>query len=302
MERRLALLMILMPVLGSTVALVWLWGYGIDAVDIGLCLGMYTVTMLGITAGFHRCFTHRSFQAGNTMRLLLGVAGSMAAQGPVLFWAACHRRHHQYSDQPGDPHSPTLYDYGLRGWCHGLWHAHVGWMLRHNREDWARYVPDLLRDRLVFRLNQYYFIWLGVGLCLPAVLGGVLQWSWQGLLSGLLWGGFVRIFLLHHATWSVNSLCHMYGARPYATDDASTNNLLCALLTCGEGWHNNHHAFPTSARHGLAWWQLDVTYLVLWAAHKAGLVWDIKVAPIPTGAARRRRYRVVPRQERNHHR
>ncbi|WP_392535318.1 acyl-CoA desaturase [Nostoc sp. C117] len=277
LERQIALLIVFIPWLGTIAAFILLWKHGIGLVELGLCLSMYVVTTLGVTAGFHRLFTHRSFQTGRTIQVLLGIAGSMAAQGPILFWVACHRRHHQNSDRPNDPHSPNLYTQGIRGRLAGFWHAHLGWMFNHDSEDWVRFVPELLRDQLIFKVNNWYFLWIFLGCLIPAILGGLLTWTWQGIISGLFWGGFVRIFLVHHSTWSINSICHIYGSRPYETNDESTNNFLCALLACGEGWHNNHHAFPASARHGLEWWQFDLTYLVIHLLEKTGLIWDVKL-------------------------
>ena len=276
-ERQIALLAIITPPLGLIAAIIVLWGHGISSVELSLCLGMYAMTTLGITLGFHRLFTHRSFATGKVMQILLGIAGSMAVQGPVLFWAATHRRHHLKSDHPEDPHSPNINGPGIRNQLHGFWHAHIGWMLNHDSENWVRYVPDLLRDRLIFRLNQWYFYWVFLGLLIPAILGGLLTLTWQGILSGLLWGGFVRIFFVHHSTWSINSICHLYGSHPYETKDQSTNNVFCALWAFGEGWHNNHHAFPASARHGLEWWQIDITYLVIYLLEKSGLAWNLKI-------------------------
>jgi stearoyl-CoA desaturase (delta-9 desaturase) len=284
----MALIVVVLPLLGFMGVVAWYWGRGIDPTDLALCLGMAAVTMLGITCGFHRHFTHRGFEAHPAVRFCLGVAGSMAAQGPLLYWVACHRRHHQHSDTDDDPHSPHTTPATFRGRLSGLWHAHVGWMFRHEPESWGRYVPDLLRDELAFALNRRYFVWVGVGLLLPAGLGGLLAGSWMGLWAGLCWGGLVRAFLVHHATWSINSLCHAFGSAPYETDDRSTNNPLCALLTFGEGWHNNHHAFPASARHGLEWWQLDVTYGVIRLFERVGLAWDVKTPAARALAAKRR--------------
>ncbi len=282
-ERQAAVLVVVLPLVGFAAAVAWLWERGISGVDLALCLGMAACTMLGITAGFHRQFTHRSFEAPAAVRWLLGIAGSMAAQGPVLFWAACHRRHHQHSDTEEDPHTPAGTPATLLGRLRGLWHAHVGWMFCHEPEPWGRYVPDLLRDPVAFRLNRTYPLWVLLGMALPAVLGGLWAGSWAGAWSGLCWGGLARVFLVHHATWSINSICHAYGSAPYGTDDHSKNNVVCALLAFGEGWHNNHHAFPTSARHGLEWWQLDVTYLVIRFLERLGLAWAVKT---PSEAAR----------------
>jgi stearoyl-CoA desaturase (delta-9 desaturase) len=274
---------VVLPLAGFTAGVACFWERGVGGADLALCLGMGALTMLGITAGFHRQFTHRSFEAPAAVRWLLGIAGSMAAQGPVLFWAACHRRHHQHSDTEDDPHSPAGKPATFLGRLGGLWHAHVGWMFRHEPEPWGRYVPDLLRDDVAFRLNRTYPLWVLLGLALPAVLGGLWAGSWAGAWGGLCWGGLARVFLVHHATWSINSVCHAYGSAPYGTDDHSKNNALCALLALGEGWHNNHHAFPTSARHGLEWWQLDVTYLVIRLLERAGLASGVKT---PSAAAR----------------
>ncbi len=287
LEQRLALGVLLVPSLGVGAVLMTAWTWGTSALDVGLCASMFALSSLGVTAGFHRLFTHGSYKASRGLRAILAVAGSMSAQGPLLFWAAAHRRHHQYSDQAEDLHSPHRYGAGIRAyWC-GFWHAHVGWMLNHQCDDWVRYVPDLLRDQMLFDLNRTYFYWVGLGILLPGGLGGLLGGTWQGALSGALWGGLVRIFLVHHTTWSVNSICHFFGARPYVTHDRSTNHWFCALLTFGEGWHNNHHAFPTSARHGLAWWQVDVTYWVIRGLQAFGWVWEVKCPDVQTQAAKR---------------
>lgn len=273
MEQRVAAASIILPWAGLVAAIAfsatrgWLW------TDAGMLLFFYLVTQLGITAGFHRLYAHRSFDTTPLIRFLLGAAGSMAIQGPLLFWVAVHRRHHQHSDRPGDPHSPHLPATGPAG----LFHAHVGWMFGHAPEDWARYVPDLLKDESAFRTNhQYSWFALG-GLILPAAIGGFVAESWQGAIRGFLWGGLVRVFFVHNATWAVNSICHRFGRRPWATADQSRNHLICALATLGEGWHNNHHAFPTSARHGLRWWELDVTWSMIHLLEKMRLAWDVKL-------------------------
>jgi stearoyl-CoA desaturase (Delta-9 desaturase) len=277
LERQIALVIVLTPWLGTIAACTLGFHHGVGWVELGLCGSMYVFTMLGITAGFHRLFAHRSFQTNKTIQVLLGIAGSMAAQGPVLFWVACHRRHHQNSDRANDPHSPQLHGEGGKGRLLGLWHSHIGWMFNHDSENWVRFVPELLKDALIFQIHNLYFVWVFLGLLIPAILAGLLTGTWSEMISGLLWGGFVRIFLVHHSTWSINSICHLYGSRTYQTDDASRNNFVCALLTCGEGWHNNHHAFPSSARHGLEWWQFDFTYIIIYLLEKSGFVWDKKI-------------------------
>jgi stearoyl-CoA desaturase (Delta-9 desaturase) len=214
--------------------------------------------------GFHRLFTHRSFEAGPALRALFAVAGSMAVQGSVIEWVATHRRHHAYADAYGDPHSPHLVEApGLRGVARGLWHAHVGWFLSPVRTSPARWAPDLQDDPVLSRVNRA-FGWLVVtSFFLPPLLGFVLTGTLMGTVSAFVWGSLVRIFLLHHVTWSINSICHFFGDRPFTSRDESTNNWPLSLISFGESWHNNHHAFPTSARHGLLRGQLDPSWRVI---------------------------------------
>ena len=275
LERRVAIVTVIVPFVALALAIIHFWGNGVTALDLVLCGGMYVITAFGLTLGFHRLFTHRSFKCGGALTACLGVAGSMAAQGPVLFWVACHRRHHQCSDDEGDPHSPHQFGRGFVAVLRGWWHAHMGWMFTHKTENYRKFAGDLLRERRVVRINRHYFVWIALGLLIPAVLGGLISKSWWGAFTGLLWGGLVRMFFVHHCTWSVNSICHLFGRAPFATNDESRNNALCAMLTLGEGWHNNHHAFPSSARHGLFWWQLDVVYLTVCALRILGLAWDV---------------------------
>jgi stearoyl-CoA desaturase (delta-9 desaturase) len=279
LERRVAWITVAGPFIGALAAVAGLWKRGLTPLDLGLWLGLSVITIFGITAGYHRLFTHQSFKAHPAVRWALGAAGSMAAQGPLLFWAACHRRHHQHSDGADDPHSPAHGGRGLKGALVGLWRAHIGWMFQHEPEPWGHYVPDLLRDTTAFRINNAYLVFVALGLIVPATIGGLFAGP-PGALTGFLWGGLARIFLVHHITWSINSLCHLSGSQPYNTSDDSRNNALCALLALGEGWHNNHHAFPTSARHGLAWWQVDATYMLLRGLAACGLIWDVKL-PAP---------------------
>ena len=261
----------------------WLsWGGSLHWRDLLVLAITYMLTGLGITVGYHRLFTHRSFKTTRSVRALLAVLGSMAVEGPVLEWVATHRKHHRFSDHSGDPHSPHVdHAPGWRGSLHGLWHAHVGWMLRgEDLPNPARYAKDLLADRDLRFISRTFPVWVLVGLAVPFGLGVALTGSVVGGLTGLLWGGAVRIFLLHHATFSINSLCHSFGRRPFTTRDQSRNLAWLAPLAFGEAWHNNHHAFPTSARHGLARWQVDPGAWLIAALERTHLAWDvIRISP-----------------------
>jgi stearoyl-CoA desaturase (delta-9 desaturase) len=250
--------------------------------DLVVLAVTYTLTGLGITVGFHRLFTHRSFKTSPAMRGLLGAFGSAAVEGPLIEWVSNHRKHHQFSDQPGDPHSPHVdHGVGWRGALKGLFHAHVGWIFNGDAmADEQRYGKDLLADPVARFVDRMFVLWVLAGLAFPFGLGYALTGTLAGALTGLLWGGAVRMFLLHHATFSINSLCHYFGSRRFATDDQSRNVLWLALPTLGEAWHNNHHAFPTSARHGLRWWQLDPSAWLISGMERIGLVSDvIRISP-----------------------
>lgn len=256
----------------------WLaWGRGLHWQDLLVLVIMYLLTGLGVTVGYHRLFTHRSFKTTRTLRALLAVLGSMAVEGSVIEWASTHRKHHSFSDRFGDPHSPHLdHSPGWRGALRGLVHAHVGWMFR--GKDMAnphRYARDLLADRDLRFIGRTFPLWVVVGLAMPFGIGAALTGSLVGGLTGLLWGGAVRIFLLHHATFSINSLCHCFGRRPFSTGDQSRNLAWLAPITMGEAWHNNHHAFPTSARHGLGRRQPDPAAGFITALERCRLAWDV---------------------------
>jgi len=244
--------------------------------DGALLAVMYSLTMIGIGAGFHRLFSHRAYKASPGLRLALVIFGSMAGQGTMFYWAASHRRHHQHSDQSGDVHSPHVKADGELGFMRGLWHSHVGWLFEAEDLEWAQFVPDLIRDRPVLIANRLYFLWLFLGLVLPAAIGGAITRSWTGALEGFLWGGLVRMFIAHHSVWSINSICHLIGSRPYASGDKSRNNWLVALLTYGEGWHNNHHAFPAVYTSRMRWWQIDLNGMVIRLLKRAGLASDLR--------------------------
>jgi stearoyl-CoA desaturase (Delta-9 desaturase) len=267
----------------ALVAAAWLaWGGTLHWQDLLVLAITYTLSGLGVTVGFHRLFTHRSFKTTRPLRALLAVLGSMAVEGPLIEWVATHRKHHRFSDRSGDPHSPHLdHAPGWRGALRGLGHAHVGWMFR--GKDMAnpdRYARDLLADGDVRFISRTFPVWVAVGLILPFGLGIALTGSIVGGLTGLLWGGAVRIFLLHHATFSINSLCHCFGRRPFATGDQSHNLAWLAPIAFGEAWHNNHHAFPTSARHGLGRRQLDPSAWLITGLERCHLAWDVvRISP-----------------------
>jgi stearoyl-CoA desaturase (delta-9 desaturase) len=255
----------------------------------------YVLTGFGVTVGFHRLFTHRSFKARPAVRAVLAVLGSAAVEGPVISWVADHRKHHAFSDRPGDPHSPHVdHGVGWRGALRGLVHAHVGWLFRHDqRGARARYAPDLLADPVVRFVDRTFVLWAVGGFALAFGLGAAIGGSVAAGLTALLWGGAVRLLVLHHLTYSINSICHVFGKRMFATPDESRNVFWLALPTFGEAWHNNHHAFPTSARHGLGRWQIDPSAWVISGLEACGLAWDVvRVSP------ERRQRKAVPAPER----
>jgi stearoyl-CoA desaturase (Delta-9 desaturase) len=243
---------------------------------------MYFFTGIGITVGFHRLLTHRSFKTSPWLRGLFGILGSAAIEGPVISWVADHRKHHTFSDEHGDPHSPHVdHGGGWKGAMKGLFHAHMGWIFIHTqRGNKERFAPDLIKDPVINWVDRTFIYWAILGLLLPFFLGWIIGGTLVAGLTGLLWGGLVRVFVLHHFTYSINSLCHTFGKKEFETTDESRNLALIAIPTLGEAYHNSHHAFPTSATHGLRWWQLDVSSLVINGLEKAGLVWDVvRVSP-----------------------
>jgi len=274
--RRIAYVTVGLPAVGFVGALVFAAMYGITATQIGLLMGLYALTVLGVEVGLHRFFSHRAFSAGAVVTSFLGVAGCMAAQGPILFWAATHRMHHAFTDRDGDPHSPRPIGEGRFAGLRGFWHGHVGWLFTLNRKNWSAYVPDLLKDRLIVKINQLYLWWILLGLAVPTLVGWWLDGGARGAIGGLLWGGLARIFLLDQATWSVNSIAHIFGSRPNSTRDNSRNVAWMAFHSIGGAWHNNHHAYPALAHNDLKPWQLDIGAWFLRALEALGLVWDVR--------------------------
>ena len=273
------LLTVVIPPLVILACIVVFWNDVVGVHDLVLLAVMYAITGFGVTVGFHRMLTHRSFKTSKPMEYLFAAMGSMAVQGPVINWVADHRKHHAHTDEEGDPHSPHVgQGKGFKGAVRGLLHAHVGWLLsEQGRADYKRYARDLIEDRGMRKLNKR-FPWLVLaGLLLPAAAGWIITGRFTGALTGLLWGGLVRIFLLHHITWSINSVCHFFGRRRFDVEDHSTNVFWLALPSLGEAWHHNHHAFPRSARHGLGRLErfMDPSAWVIAAMEKLGLVWGV---------------------------
>jgi stearoyl-CoA desaturase (delta-9 desaturase) len=266
----------IIPFLAVLVAAVLSWNHVLGWTDVAVFAVMYLVCGIGVTIGFHRLLTHRSFATHKPIAYALAAAGSMSVQGPVVSWVADHRKHHAHTDEEGDPHSPHGHGPGLRGTLRGLWWAHVGWLLdRQGQASWRRYARDVLDDPGLVWISRRFELFVVLGLLIPFALGYALAGTLAGALTALLWGGFVRIFVLHHITWSVNSVCHFFGRRRFATDDHSTNVFWVAMLSLGEGYHHNHHAFPRSAQHGLRWYEFDASGLIIRALERVGLAWNV---------------------------
>ena len=273
------LLGVTVPFAGFIASIFFLWGQYVTWRDLVIFAVGYALTTLGISIGFHRLFTHRSYETFKSIRYGLAVLGSMAVQGPVIRWVSDHRKHHSFADREGDPHSPHAgFGPGFRGKIAGLWHAHVGWLFRNvGRAEWTKYAKDLLADRGMVFISRWFGLWVGLSLLLPFIAG----WLWGGTigagLQALFWGGVIRIFLLHHITWSVNSVCHFVGSRRFRVKDESRNVWWLSWISFGESWHHNHHAFPSSAFHGLKPWELDIGGLVIRLMRRLGLVWKVNV-------------------------
>ena len=268
------LALVLGPLAGVVLAGIVLWGRALRVTDLLLALVLYCVTGLGVTLGFHRGLTHRSFRMNRGLQATLAIAGSMAFEGAVIDWVATHRRHHAFTDEPGDPHSPFRYGTGTWAQIRGLGHAHVGWLLSDDATPSARYAPDLVRDRTLRRIDAAFPALCVLSLLLPFLLGLAITGTWTGGMTAFIWAGLVRVALLQHVTWSVNSLCHMFGSRPFATRgyDRATNLWPLALVSFGESWHNGHHADPSCARHGRAPHQLDISADIIRTFERLGWV------------------------------
>ncbi|HEX8346603.1 MAG TPA: acyl-CoA desaturase [Actinoplanes sp.] len=269
---------VIIPFLGLFAMIPLAWGGWLSVTDVVIATVFYLVSGLGVTVGYHRYFTHGSFKAKRWLRVTLAVAGSLAVEGNVIQWVADHRRHHAFSDMEGDPHSPWRYGNGFWALTKGLFHAHLGWMFSRELSNRERFAPDLMADKDIARVDKLFGSLVLFSLFGPALIGGLVTWSWQGALTAFFWAGVMRIALLHHVTWSINSVCHVYGDRPFVSrpGDRASNFWPLAILSFGESWHNLHHADPTSARHGVLRGQIDMSARVIWLFEKAGAAWDVR--------------------------
>jgi stearoyl-CoA desaturase (Delta-9 desaturase) len=276
LQKTAVLFLTLAPAAGLVAAIVTLWGSGLSGLDVGLMVGMYLMTAFGVTIGYHRLLTHQSFDTPKAVRVGFAVAGSLAIQGSVISWVADHRRHHAFSDKPGDPHSPHVDDDSFSGIVRGLWHAHVGWLTDEERTVRERWAPDMLKDPAMVKVDRL-FPWLAtISLVFPAVVGLAVTGTLGGAIRAFLWAGLVRMLVLHHVTWSINSICHFFGYRSFETTDMSTNNWPLAILSLGESWHNNHHAFPSSAVHGIKRRQIDLSAAFIVTLEKLHLASNVR--------------------------
>jgi stearoyl-CoA desaturase (delta-9 desaturase) len=278
-ERAANLVGVVAPFLGVVVAIVLLWDRAVDAADLAILAVSYMLTAVGVTVGFHRLLTHRAFQTHPWLERIFAVLGSLSVQGSVMDWVADHRKHHAHTDREGDPHSPHV---GHGSGLAGLWHAHVGWLLEtQGQADWRRYASELYEDPAMRSIGRSFPLLALASVLAPAAAGFVVHGGTAGgALRGLVWGGLVRIFIVHHVTWSVNSVCHFFGSRRFDVDDHSTNVGWLSLLSLGESWHHNHHAFPRSAYHGLRRWELDPSGLIISGLERVGLAWNVvRIAP-----------------------
>jgi stearoyl-CoA desaturase (delta-9 desaturase) len=271
------------PPAALVAAIVLLWHRAVGPLELAVMAVLYVLTALGVTLGYHRMFTHRALESSRALRAILAILGSMAVEGSVITWVADHRKHHAFTDQEGDPHSPHLSGPGFLGAVNGLWHAHVGWLFKTvGQAERERFAPDLMRDPTIRVIDKLFLLWVALGLAVPFALGWLIGGSLGVALTTLLWAGLVRVLLLHHVTWSINSVCHFFGRRRFDVEDESRNVFWLAPFSMGEAWHHNHHAFPTSAFHGLRLWERisDPTGLLIALLEKLGLVWNVvRISP-----------------------
>src|SRR3954471_9750089 len=287
---------VVLPMVGLVIAIVLLWDQWVDWSALAALAVMYALAGFGVTLGFHRLLTHRSFQTFKPVEYAWAILGSIAVQGPVMSWVADHRKHHAHTDREGDPHSPHGHGSGWSGALRGLWYAHMGWLFdRQGQATYDKYARDLVEDPVMRFISATFALWVVFGIALPAAIGYAIGGTLSAALTGALWGGAVRIFLLHHVTWSINSVCHFFGTRRFEVSDHSTNVFWLAPLSLGESWHHNHHAFPRSAMHGLRWWEVDPTAWVIRGMKATKLAWNVvkitperqrqKLAPKPSNVA-----------------
>jgi stearoyl-CoA desaturase (Delta-9 desaturase) len=276
LDRFLVATFVVVPLLAVLAAVPLAWGWGLGWHDIVIGLVFYVITGLGVTMGFHRHFTHSSFKAAKPLHVALAIAGSMAIEGPVLVWVADHRRHHKYSDKEGDPHSPWRFGNDWKALTKGLVYAHIGWMFNPNRTSQQKFCPDLLADAPIRRVSKTFPLWAMISLFAPALIGGLWSLSLAGALTAFFWASLVRVCLLHHVTWSINSVCHTFGHEDFDVRDKSRNVAWLAIPSFGESWHNLHHSDPTCARHGALKGQIDLTARAIWWAEKLGWAWDVR--------------------------
>ncbi|MCY0942262.1 MULTISPECIES: acyl-CoA desaturase [Streptomyces] len=287
-EQIALLLFITVPFLALLAVVPLAWGWGVSWLDLGLMVFMYFLACHGITIGFHRYFTHGSFKAKRPLRIALAVMGSMAVEGPLVRWVADHRKHHKFSDHEGDPHSPWRFGETLPALMKGLWWAHIGWLFDEEQTDQQKYAPDLIKDPAIRRISRDFIFWTMFSLAIPPLVGGLVTMSWWGAFTAFFWGSLVRVALLHHVTWSINSICHAVGKRPFKSRDRSGNVWWLAVLSCGESWHNLHHADPTSARHGVLRGQVDSSARLIRWFEQLGWATDVRWPSAARIDARRR--------------
>lgn len=280
-EKVANLIAVVVPFVATLVAIFLLWNRLVSLTDLAIMVTMYLLTAIGITVGYHRLLTHRSFATSKPLEYAFAILGSMAVQGPPLAWVADHRKHHAHTDVEGDPHSPHVgHGDGVMSVWRGLWHAHTGWLFsEQGRADWRRYAPDLYEDRGMRIISRNFGFFVLLSLAIPTLAGGLISGSWTGALTGLIWGGLVRIFFVHHVTWSVNSVCHFLGSRRFDIEDHSTNVFWLAIPSLGESWHHNHHAFPRSASHGLRRREIDPSAMIIALMERVGLARNVVRIP-----------------------